>query len=189
MLKCESHPRVDVKVSEDLFFGVKEVDFFLLSCFIEFSSFFSCLIFVFDCLSVTMPFVFQIIVYLNLCHWSNMYNYQSKKQRKKATVCYVQYFVENFYFSCCFFPRGNLWRKDDSLWILEEENSTLQGPVLIKSCHKMLRSVGRKNQTRPLFHQRSCGLKCTENKMICKLCHIKRKCFEKWSFLIFVTDF
>jgi len=29
------------------------------------------------------------------------------------------------------------------------------------------------NQTKPLFHQISCGLKCTENKMIIKLCHIK----------------
>lgn len=63
--------------------------------------------FIFDCVSLTFAFCIPNLVYLILCHWSNMYNYQSKKK-----ICYVQYFVEYFFFLAVF-PRGgiNLWCK------------------------------------------------------------------------------
>lgn len=85
MLKCESHLRVNVKVSEDLFFRVKTKNMFLF-IFIDLvllNSTVSCFILFFDCLSVTFAFCIPNIVYLNLCHWSNMYNCQSKNKQKK----------------------------------------------------------------------------------------------------------
>lgn len=46
------------------------------------------------------------------------------------------------------------------------------------------------NQTKPLFHQRSCGLKCTENKKMITELHIKLNFFTKYVFCFnfFVTD-
>jgi len=62
MLKCESHLRVNVKVSEDLFFRVKKKNKFLF-IFIDLvllNSAVSCFIlFLIVCLS-HLPFVFQI---------------------------------------------------------------------------------------------------------------------------------
>lgn len=48
----------------------------------------------------------------------------------------------------------------------------------------MLCSVELKNQTKPLLHQRSCGLKCTENKkIITELQHQTEFLCRKYSFL------
>lgn len=68
------------------------------------------------------------------------------------------------------------------------KNLNLQGPVKLKqkkiTCHKMLCSVELKNQTKPLLHQRSCGLKCTENKkIITELQHQTEFLCRKYSFL------
>lgn len=83
MLKCESHLRVNVKVSEDLFFRVKKKNLFLFFIFTDLVLLnLDVLFYFFDRVSVTFAFCIPNIVYLNLCHWSNMYNYQSKKKVK-----------------------------------------------------------------------------------------------------------
>lgn len=98
MLKCERRLRADVKVSEDLFLRVKKKMIssfsFLLFYWVEL------VLFCFWLFVCHIAFCIPNIVYLNLCHWSNMYNYQSKKKKKrkqKATICYVQYFVDLFF--------------------------------------------------------------------------------------------
>lgn len=69
-----------------------------------------------------------------------------------------------------------------------KKNLNLQGPVRLKkkNRHKMLCSVER-NQIKPLFHQRSRGLKCTENDTK-TLSHQTEFLSETLSFFISVTD-
>lgn len=133
MSKCESHLWVNVKVSEDLFFRVKKnVSFqFYWSCFIEAVS---CFI-LFLPVSLTFAFCIPNRVYLILCHWSNMYNYQSKKK-----ICYVQYFVELFFFSL-FFQEGVL------TFDVRRYPVNIQGPVLLTPPQNGLQCGTKPNQT------------------------------------------
>lgn len=129
--------RVNVKVSEDLFFSVKKrkrISFFLflLILFFLLNSTVSCFIFIFfDYVSVTFAFCIPNIVYLKSLSLEYHVQLSIKKKRKKKTNSYDllrAILCRMRLFFILFFLNGspNLWseRITCEFW-----NSNFQGPV------------------------------------------------------------